>query len=123
MKEYSNPPPAAVGMELLFADDFDGPLSISRNDSKAKYYSHSRQMGQWISASIHFPILNLQEIRLLKWGTHFRIRASDKLHSSGIISSLKSDGKERRNTAKLPCYFECKFIGPNAYKHLAQALA
>ncbi len=44
--------------------------------------------------------------------TYLRIRASDKTHSSGLISSLKNDGSGI--TAKAPCYFECRFIGPNA---------
>lgn len=33
-------PPAAAGMTLLFADDFDGPLSISSTDPAARYYDH-----------------------------------------------------------------------------------
>ncbi len=107
-----NPPPAAVGMELLFADDFDGPLSISRNDPKAKYYSHKPPNGA-MDFSVHtFSDFESPKNPFAQIGTYLRIRASDKLHSSGIISSLKSDGSGI--TAKLPCYFECKFIGPNA---------
>ena len=35
-----DPPPAAKGMSLVFADDFTGPLSISSTDPKAAYYDH-----------------------------------------------------------------------------------
>ena len=35
-----DPPPAAKGMKLVFADDFKGPLSISSTDPKATYYDH-----------------------------------------------------------------------------------
>ena len=33
-------PPQAKGMKLVFADDFNGPLSISSTDPKATYYDH-----------------------------------------------------------------------------------
>ena len=44
--------------------------------------------------------------------SYLRIRASDKTQSSGLISSMKNDGSGIKVT--LPCYFECRFIGPNA---------
>ncbi len=44
--------------------------------------------------------------------SYLRIRASDKTHSSGLISSMKNDGSGIKVSA--PCYFECRFLGPNA---------
>ncbi len=40
-----DPPPAAKGMKLVFADDFNGPLSISSTDPKATYYDHKPPNG------------------------------------------------------------------------------
>jgi len=38
------PPPAAAGMKLVFADDFDRPLSIG-DDPQAIYYDHKPPRG------------------------------------------------------------------------------
>ena len=47
-----DPPPAAKGMTLVFADDFKGPLSISSTDPKATYYDHKPPNG-WQDFSAH----------------------------------------------------------------------
>ena len=47
-----DPPPAAKGMKLIFADDFKGPLSISSTDPKATYYDHKPPNG-WQDFSVH----------------------------------------------------------------------
>jgi hypothetical protein len=105
-------PPPAKGMKLVFADDFSGPLSISRTDPKATYYSHKPPHGS-TDFSIHtFSDYESPKNPFAQVDTYLRIRASDKLHSSGLICSIKNDG--RGITAKAPCYFECRFIGPNA---------
>ena len=44
--------------------------------------------------------------------TYLRIRADEKKNSAGLLSSLKNDASGIK--ASLPCYFECRFIGPNA---------
>ena len=44
--------------------------------------------------------------------SYLRIRASESAKSAGLISSMKNDASGI--TAKVPCYFECRFIGPNA---------
>ena len=107
-----DPPPAARGMSLVFADDFNGPLSISSTDSKAKYYDH-KPPGGWQDFSAHtFASHDSPKNPFSQVDTYLRIRASDKLKSAGIISSMKNDATGV--TASVPCYFECRFIGPNA---------
>ena len=107
-----DPPPAAKGMALLFADDFKGPLSISSTDPKATYYDHKPPSG-WQDFSIHrFTSHESPNTPFKQVDSYLRIRANDKTHTSGLITSMKNDASGV--TAKAPCYFECRFIGPNA---------
>lgn len=107
-----NAPPAAEGMTLVFADDFNGPLSISSKDGKATYYDHKPPNGAQDFSTLRFTGYEDSGNPFLQTDTYLRIRASEKSNSSGIISSMKNDGTGI--TAKAPCYFECRFIGPNA---------
>jgi len=103
-------PPAAKDMSLVLADDFTGPLSIGGDNSKATYYDHKPPHG-WQDFSLHrFADRDSKENPFAQVDGYLRIRASDKLHRSGLISSVKSDGSGVKVT--LPCYFECRFIGP-----------
>jgi len=105
------PPPAAKGMSLVFADDFKGPLSIGDNP-RATYYDHKPPHG-WQDFSIHsFTSRDSPNNPFSQVDSYLRIRANDKTHSAGLICSLKNDGSGI--TAKAPCYFECRLIGPNA---------
>jgi hypothetical protein len=107
-----DPPPAAGGMMLIFADDFNGPLSISSTDPKATYYDHKPPGGSQ-DFSVHtFYSYDSPKNPFSQIDSYLRIRASDATHSAGLISSLKNDATGI--TAKAPCYFECRFIGPNA---------
>ena len=107
-----DPPPPAQGMSLVFSDDFDKPLSISSTDAKATYYDH-KPPGGWQDFSAHkFSSHHSEKNPFAQMGSYLRIRSSDKTHSSGIISSMKNDATGI--TAKAPCYFECRFLGPNA---------
>jgi len=107
-----DPPPAAKGMSLVFADDFNGPLSISSTDPKATYYDHKPPNG-YQDFSMHvFCGHESPKNPFARVDSYLRIRASDQTHSSGLISSMKNDGSGIKVT--LPCYFECRFIGPNA---------
>jgi hypothetical protein len=107
-----DPPPAAKGMSLVFADDFNGPLSISSTNSKATYYDH-KPPGGWQDFSMHtFSGHESPKNPFSQTDSYLRIRASDQAHSSGLISSMKNDATGI--TAKAPCYFECRFLGPNA---------
>jgi len=105
-------PPAAEGMALVFADDFIGPLSISSTDPKATYYDHKPPNGRQDFSVHRFTSHGASSSPFLQVGTYLRIRASDAARSAGLISSLKNDASGVK--VKLPCYFECRFIGPNA---------
>lgn len=107
-----DPPPAAKGMSLVFADDFTGPLSISSTDPKATYYDHKPPDGSQDFSAHTFSGRDSPRNPFSRVDTYLRIRASDKTHSSGLICSMKNDATGF--TAKAPCYFECRFIGPNA---------
>ena len=107
-----DPPPAAKGMTMLFADDFKGPLSISSTDPQATYYDHKPPSG-WQDFSVHrFTSHGPRNSPFAQVDSYLRIRADDKSHTSGLITSMKNDASGV--TAKAPCYFECRFIGPNA---------
>lgn len=106
-------PPAAAGMKLMFADDFNGPLSISRDGKGATYSSHKTGGGDfsgWIFSDNEGENNPFSQI-----GTFLRIHASKKpgtKGSTGIISSLRSD--LTGIYASAPCYFECRFIAHSA---------
>jgi hypothetical protein len=107
-----DPPPAARGMRLVFADDFEGRLSISSTDPKATYYDHKPPNG-YQDFSVHvFSGHDSPKNPFTRVDSYLRIRASDKTQSSGLISSMKNDGSGIK--VSLPCYLECRFIGPNA---------
>lgn len=105
-------PPAAEGMSLIFADDFNGKLSISSTDPKATYYDHKPPDGSQDFSSLRFTGFNDANKPFFQVDSYLRIRADAKHNSAGLISSLKKDFSGV--TASAPCYFECRFIGPNA---------
>jgi len=105
-------PAAAKGLKLIFADDFNGPLSISNTDLKATYYDHKPPNGAQDFSSIPFTNHSAPNTPFLQRDTYLRIRASEKTKSSGLISSLKNDGSGVKVAA--PCYFECRFIAQSA---------
>ena len=107
-----DPPPGAAGMSLLFADDFSGPLSISGSDPKATYYSHKVPNGSQDFSSMPFSDYESGKNPFAQVDTYLRIRADANKNSSGLISSIKNDGKGVE--ASVPCYFECKFIAQSA---------
>ena len=107
-----DPPPAAKGMALVFADDFKGPLSISSTDPKATYYDHKPPGGWQDFSTLRFTSFDQPNNPFSQVDSYLRIRASEKAKSSGLISSMKNDATGI--TAKAPRYFECRFIGPNA---------
>jgi beta-glucanase (GH16 family) len=107
-----DPPPAAKGMSLVFADDFKGSLSISSTDPKATYYDHKPPGGSQDFSTLRFTSFDQPNNPFSQVDSYMRIRASEKAKSSGLISSMKNDASGI--TTKAPCYFECRFIGPNA---------
>jgi hypothetical protein len=107
-----DPPPAAEGMSLVFADDFTGPLSISSTDPKATYYDHKPPNGWQDFSTLRFTSFDQPNNPFGQVDSYLRIRASERAKSSGLLSSLKNDASGI--TAKAPCYFECRFMGPNS---------
>ena len=105
-------PPAAAGMTLVFADDFSGPFTVSATGTQGTYYDHKPPGGQQDFSSLRFTSLAQPNNPFRQVDSYLRIRASEKAQSSGLISSLKNDASGI--TAQAPCYFECRFIGPNA---------
>ncbi|MBB3206541.1 hypothetical protein FHS27_002350 [Rhodopirellula rubra] len=105
------PPPAAAGMSLVFSDDFEGPVSISSTDTTATYYDHKPPHGWQDFSTLPFTSFHHENNPFLQRDSYLRIRASELQRSSGLISSMKNDASGI--TARIPCYFECRFIGPN----------
>ena len=83
-----DPPPAAAGMKLIFADDFDKVLSIGA-DSQATYYDHKPPDGSQDFSTLAFTSFNRPNNPFSQVDTYLRIRASEKSRSAGLLSSLK----------------------------------
>ena len=65
-------------MKLVFADDFNGPLSISSTDPKATYYDHKPPNG-YQDFSVHvFSGHDSPKNPFAQVDSYLRIRASDK---------------------------------------------
>jgi uncharacterized protein (TIGR02145 family) len=104
-------PPAAAGMNLAFSDDFTS-MSIGSDGSGAIYYDHKPPNGSEDFSSIPFTSFSSPNNPFSQAGSYLRIRADANLNSAGLISSMFSDKSGFKVQA--PCYFECRFIGPNA---------
>ena len=107
------PSPAPVrdaGLRLLFSDDFtDSELSISR-DRATRYYSHKPGGGDFSK----FPFTDFESPAnpFSQRETWLRIRADARTGATGLLSSIRADGTGF--SVKAPCYFECRFLAPNA---------
>jgi len=102
-------PPGAKGMKLVFADDFDGPLSISPDGSGARYAAHKTGGGDFSGWPFSDPEGDCQPFG--QQGTFLRIHASKPLGTkgrTGILSSLRADGTGV--AVKVPSYFECRLV-------------
>jgi hypothetical protein len=105
-------PKGAEGMQLVYADDFNGAPSISTTNMHAKYYDHKPPHGSQDFSSIPFTDFESPNNPFAQMDGYLRIRADLKKHSSGLISSENDDAEGF--TCKAPCYFECRMIGPTA---------
>ena len=104
-------PPFAKGMKQVFLDDFSDPdLSISTHRSDVRYYCHKPGGGDF--SQIPFTDFESPANPFSQVDTYIRIRADMDKNSTGLISSTLADGSGFE--AKMPCYFECRMIGPNA---------
>ena len=108
-----NDPPAAAGMKLLFADDFDKPLAISRDGQGATYCSHKPGGGDF--SGWRFSDFDGPTNPFSQEGTFLRIHATKApgtKGSTGLLASARMDGTGV--FASAPCYFECRFLAQSA---------
>jgi len=105
------PPPAAKNLKLVFADDFDGELSISHDGRDATYSSHKLGGGDFSA----IPFGNHEDADktpFLQRDTYLRIRADEEKNATGLLCSVRSDGSGV--SVRAPCYFECRFVAQSA---------
>jgi hypothetical protein len=106
-------PPAAQGMKLVFDDDFDEPLSISKDGRGARYNAHKPRFGDfsgWPFSDPAGPNNPFEQI-----DTYLRIKARKPEGTkgfTGLIASVDMDGKGF--CATVPAYFECRFVAQSA---------
>jgi hypothetical protein len=109
----ASPPPGARGLPLVFSDDFDGPLSISRDGRGARYNAHKPRFGDfsgWAFADPSGPENPFEQVE-----TYLRVKARKPgggKASSGLIATVNMDGEGF--WAKAPCYVECRFLAQSA---------
>lgn len=109
-------PPAAQGMKLAFSDDFDGPLSISKDGKNARYNAHKPGGGDFSGYPFSDP--EGPKNPFGQKGTFLRIHASKDPNnpadkgSSGIIAPVDKDGNGF--FFKAPAYLECRFVAQSA---------
>ncbi|HAI12923.1 MAG TPA: hypothetical protein DCM28_14535 [Phycisphaerales bacterium] len=108
-------PPAAKGMKLAFADDFDGPLSITHDGrGDARYTAHKPGGGDFSGWQFASPKGDGKPFSQVD--SFLRISASKGEHApkgmSGLIASVDADGNGF--TFKAPSYLECRFIAQSA---------
>lgn len=106
-------PPAASGMTLVFSDDFDGPLSISKDGQGARYNAHKPRFGDFSGWPFRDPSGELNPFEQVD--TYLRIKArkpEGTKGSTGLIATVGMDGEGF--WAKPPCYLECRFTAHSA---------
>lgn len=108
-----NVPPQAEGMKVVYSDDFDGPLSISKDGLKTRYHSHKPGGGDF--SGWPFSDFESDLNPFSQTGTWLRIRGSkrsDGKSSSGLITPAKADFTG--DFVQVPFYMECRFIAQSA---------
>ena len=106
-------PPGAKGMKLVFADDFDTPLSLSPDGRGARYAAHKTGGGDFSGWPFSDP--NGPDHPFGQRGTFLRIHASKTPNTkgcTGILSSIRADGTGV--SVPIPAYFECRLIAHSA---------
>ena len=106
-------PLAARGMQLVYCDDFDGPLSISHDGRGARYNAHKPTFGDFSGWPFSDPEGEQNPFR--QRDTYLIIRAhkaEGTRGSTGLIATVDMDGNGFR--AKPPCYMECRLMAQSA---------
>ncbi len=101
-------PAPAKGMALAFSDDFDGPLSISKDGRGARYNAHKPKWGDFSGWPFSDPEGELNPFD--QRDTYMIIKArkpAGTRGSSGLIASVDMD--DNGFWAKAPFYMECRF--------------
>ena len=102
-------PEASEGMRLVFEDDFDGPLSISKEGGGTLYTSHKPfggDFGEWLFGDMESP-----DNPFAQKHTYLLIRTHKEEENPGycgLISSARPDATGMFVHA--PFYMECRFI-------------
>ncbi|MDR0507527.1 MAG: glycoside hydrolase family 16 protein [Dysgonamonadaceae bacterium] len=108
-----NNPPGAEGLQLVFSDDFDSPLSISNDGRNARYCAHKPLNGDF--SGWQFADVTGTKNPFEQKDSYLRIKARkfpDNSSSSGLIASVNMDGEGFWTQA--PCYLECRFTAQSA---------
>lgn len=106
-------PDAAQGMQLVFSDDFDGLLSISRDGRGTRYNAHKPTFGDFSGWPFCDPEGPLNPF--IQRDTYLIIRAHKEeasRGSTGLIATVDMDGNGFR--AKPPFYMECRLTAQSA---------
>lgn len=110
----NDPPPAAKGLQLILADDFDGPPSISRDGIGTRYNAHKPRFGDFSGYRFSDPSGPNNPFEQID--TYLRIKArkppGSKHGVTGLIASVDMNGQGV--WAQAPSYFECRFIAQSA---------
>lgn len=102
-------PEASEGMQLVFEDDFDGPLSISKEGKGTLYTSHKPfggDFGEWL-----FGDLESRDNPFAQQHTYLRIRThkeEGKPGYCGLISAARPNATGI--FVRAPFYMECRFV-------------
>ncbi len=107
-------PPGAKGMKLAFSDDFDGPLSISKDGRGTRYNAHKPTFGDFSGWPFRDPDWKpappFEQV-----DTFLRIKARKPKGTrggTGLIATVDMDRKGFRATP--PCYLECRLTAQSA---------
>ena len=106
-------PAPAKGMKLAFSDDFDGPLSISKDGHGARYNAHKPRFGDFSGWPFSDPSGEADPFGQRDSYLIIHARKPEGTRgSTGLLASVDMDGKGFR--AKAPFYMECRFIAHSA---------
>lgn len=107
-------PEPAKGMQLIYEDDFDAPLSISNDGKYARYSAHKPRFGDF--SGWYFSGDDGEDWPFEQVDTYLRIKARKYPHkeygTTGLIASVNMDGEGI--WAKAPFYMECRFTAQSA---------
>lgn len=107
-------PTPAEGMKLVFADDFDGPLSISRDGRGARYNAHKPRFGDFSGWPFADSIDDANG-PFFQRDTYLVIQArkpDGSRGTTGLLATVDMDGNGF--WAKAPFYMECRLTAHSA---------